>query len=539
AYRSGRWQPFEATLSELPLRWWRRSLPEGSRLRNDPRLRAHLDFISSNPLRAAADFRLDASEWRWRTGDSPQTLNLDVIIATATLNPNQARLAANLNAPTLGRVGAELAVTDPLGARQLRGLLTLSDLQLAALGWAVPDVDTMKGEIDGALAISGTAQQPLLQGQFELKDGAISALGSTDTVSDINALLSFANQRGTLASEFKLGKGSGKLDGEMTWAETPQDRKVELVLQGSNLRVEPLANSEVLFSPNLKLLVTPGNSRLEGAVQVDKADIKMAQLPPETVSPSRDAVVSGRETKQAERPFTMDVALRLGKNTHFSGFGADVDLTGKLRLQAESAQEMATTGQIKVTKGRYRAYGQRLIVRKGQFIFSGDLDNPDLNLEAIREFPPGNRDIVGLRITGPLRDPVAQLFSDQGLSESEIAYYLLTGRKNDSSTPNQQFSAGGSLLSLGLAGGEEQAAKLAQKFGISGFSIGTTAAQDGGTEAEVSGYVFRDLYVRYGRNLGEQVDSVTLQYPLTEKLMIQTISSIEQTVELIYTFTVD
>jgi translocation and assembly module TamB len=538
-WRRGEWQAFTASLNDVPLRWWRRALPDGLRLRNDPRLHAHLDFVSRKPLQANAKLRIDASEWLWRTGSGPQQLNLDPATATAALTDSQARLAAALRADGLGSARAELAVLDPLGNRRLQGQLALTDIQLAAFGWAVPDAETLAGRVDGVLTIAGSAQQPQLEGRIDLQDGAISALGSADTITGINGALRFGDQRGALDAQFRLGEGSGRLTGELAWHGGPDARRVDLQLTGERLRIEPYADSEILFAPQLALAMTPAGGRLTGTVAIEKADIRLAELPPETVSPSRDARVSGRETPEAAVPLAMDIALQLGKRAHFAGFGADVDLTGRLRLRQEPPEELRTTGRITVAKGRYRAYGQRLIVRKGQFIFTGEMDNPDLNLEAIREFPPGNNDVVGLRISGPLRDPVAQLFSDQALTESEIAYYLLTGRKREAANPGEEFSAGGSLLSLGLAGSEGQAAKLAEKFGISGFSMGTAAAQNGGTEAEVSGYVFRDLYIRYGRNLGEQIDSVTLQYPLTEKLMIQTISSIEQTVELVYTFTVD
>jgi translocation and assembly module TamB len=538
-WRRGDLQPFAARLDDVPLRWWRRALPDGLRLRNDPRLHARLDFVSRKPLQANAELRIDASEWLWRTSSDLQQLNLDPATVTAALTDSQARLAAALRADGLGSARAELAVLDPLGNRQLQGQLALADIQLAAFGWAVPDAETLAGRVDGVLGIAGSAQQPQLEGRIDLQDGAISTPGSADTITGINGTLRFADQRGALDTRFRLGEGSGRLTGELAWYGGPDARRVDLQLTGERLRIEPWADSEVLFAPELALAMTPAGGRLTGTIAVEKADIRLAELPPETVSPSRDARVSGREAPAPSMPLAMDIALQLGKRAHFAGFGADVDLTGKLRLRQEPPEELRTTGRITVAKGRYRAYGQRLIVRKGQFIFGGEMDNPDLNLEAIREFPPGNNDVVGLRISGPLRDPVAQLFSDQALTESEIAQYLLTGRKRESANRGKEFSAGGSLLSLGLAGSEGQAAKLAEKFGISGFSMGTAAARNGGTEAEVSGYVFRDLYIRYGRNLGEQIDSVTLQYPLTEKLMIQTISSIEQTVELIYTFTVD
>ncbi len=58
-------------------------------------------------------------------------------------------------------------------------------------------------------------------------------------------------------------------------------------------------------------------------------------------------------------------------------------------------------GQVDIPAGRFRAYGQDLIVRKGQIQFSGPADQPFLNLEAIRN-PDNTADgvIAGVKVTG-------------------------------------------------------------------------------------------------------------------------------------------
>src|SRR6185503_6049871 len=122
----------------------------------------------------------------------------------------------------------------------------------------------------------------------------------------------------------------------------------------------------------------------------------------------------------------------------------------------------------------------------GSFIFYGPQDNPDLNLEAVRDMPPGVTDVVGLRVIGSLKTPEALLFSEPSMPDSDIAYYLLTGRKPAVGTNTGGYSASGALLSLGLAGSEDKAGQLAQKFGISDLQLGTSEGSNG-TEAEVSG----------------------------------------------------
>jgi translocation and assembly module TamB len=216
-----------------------------------------------------------------------------------------------------------------------------------------------------------------------------------------------------------------------------------------------------------------------------------------------------------------------------------VNLSGRLQVVKKPGDALHVTGEVRVPRGRYRAYGQRLTVRKGSFIFYGPLENPDLNLEAVRDMPPGITDVVGLRIIGSLKTPEALLFSEPSLSsDSDTAYYLLTGHKPTTSTSSNTggYSASGALLSLGMAGSESTAGRLASKFGIHDLQLGTSENSAGNTEAEVSGQLSDDLQVRYGRDIGQRANSVSFQYRLTPKLVIETISGIEDALDLLYSF---
>ncbi|WP_163355934.1 translocation/assembly module TamB domain-containing protein, partial [Escherichia coli] len=64
-------------------------------------------------------------------------------------------------------------------------------------------------------------------------------------------------------------------------------------------------------------------------------------------------------------------------------FGLKARLTGALKV-AQSKQGLGLNGQVDIPRGEFKAYGQDLQVRKGQILFSGPVDQPYLNIEAIR-----------------------------------------------------------------------------------------------------------------------------------------------------------
>jgi len=536
----GKLQAVAAHAAGIPLRWAGPHLPDAVELLDDPRAAAQVQLRSLTPLDAHASVSVPATRWRWRTATARQITDVNALHIDATANAQQALLRASLQAPRIGSVDARLAVADPLATRALDGRVEIEQLQLAGLAWAFSGLDAISGEINGAIDIGGTTAAPQLRGQLLLKNGSALWAPLGAPFRTVHADLSFSNDSAQLGGWFALGEGGGDIDGDITWNGSDNAWKLRLGLVAGGVSAMPLPNSTVVFSPHTELLAEPGKIRIDGYVDIASADIRLKELPPQTIDVSQDQEIVGENIEDDAWKIWMQLGVNLGDQFHLSGFGADVDLNGRLQLSLNPGDNLHLNGEVKVPRGRYRAYGQRLTVRKGSVIFYGPPDNPDLNLEAVRDMPPGVTDVVGMRVIGSLKTPEAILFSEPSMPDSDIAYYLLTGRKPAANaTGAGGFTASGALLSLGLAGSEDKAGQLARKFGISDLQLGTSEGKNGESEAEVSGQLGEDLYVRYGRGLGQKSNSISFQYRLTPRLMIETISGIDDALDLLYSFEIE
>lgn len=538
--RSGRLETLVVQGRDLPLAWGRPYLPEGLSLENDARGNLQVQLKSLQPLQLDAAAQIPETRWQWLVDDKTQAATLQNLQFKAALNEQRAELSASVDSPTLGSFAAQLEVGEPRGRRTLQGHIDIQRLQLGGFAWLVQGLDALSGQIDGRVNIEGSAQAVRLNGQIQLENGIVGWAPLGDLVQNIRLTARFDNDSADFKGGFALGGGTGSLDGGLNWQEEGNLWDLRMQVDAAHIAIAPLPDSRVVLAPKVQVQITPSRFSTTGKVTIEEADIRVKELPPDTVDVSPDEEIVGREVEAGQWQMLANVELDLGDKFHFRGFGADVNLTGGLRLQRDSSQLFRANGEVKVKRGRYRAYGQRLLVRRGSFIFTGPWDNPDLNLQAIRELPPStnpNEVVVGIQVSGPLRAPNAVLFSEPGMPESDIAYYLLTGQPR-ATTQTNQFSAGGTLLALGLAGGGDQAEKLAKQFGISDFQIGTVEGA-GGVEAEVSGYLSPKLYVRYGRGIAQGSNSVTFQYRLTPRLLVETISGIESALDLLYSFTLD
>lgn len=145
---------------------------------------------------------------------------------------------------------------------------------------------------------------------------------------------------------------------------------------------------------------------------------------------------------------------------------------------AQDKQGLGLNGQINIPDGRFHAYGQDLIVRKGELLFSGPPDQPLLNIEAIRN-PDATEDdvIAGVRVTGSADQPKAEIFSDPVMSQQEALSYLLRGQ-GLSSGQSDSAAMTSMLIGMGVAQSGQVVGKIGETFGVSNLALDTEGVGD-------------------------------------------------------------
>lgn len=62
----------------------------------------------------------------------------------------------------------------------------------------------------------------------------------------------------------------------------------------------------------------------------------------------------------------MKVAIRLGNDVKLDAMGLKTDVSGGLNIRQEPEKPLAGNGQLVLTNGRFKAYGQNLIIKEGR-----------------------------------------------------------------------------------------------------------------------------------------------------------------------------
>lgn len=470
--------------------------------------------------------------------DAPLPVAFETLNLNADLHNNRAELGWLIRLTNNSQFDGQVQVTDPQGRRNLGGNVNMRNINLAMVNPIFSRGEKAAGMLNARLRLGGDVQSPQLFGQLQLSALDIDGNFMPFEMQPSQFTMNFSGTRSTLAGIVRTQQGQINLNGNADWSQIDNWR-ARVTAKGSRVRitVPPMVRLDV--SPDVVFDATPSLFTLDGRVDVPWARIVVHDLPESAVGVSSDVVMLNNnlqpETPQtASIPINSNLTVHVGNNVRIDAFGLKARLTGDLKV-AQDKQGLGLNGQINIPDGRFRAYGQDLLVRKGELLFSGPPDQPLLNIEAIRN-PDATEDdvIAGVRVTGTADEPKAEIFSDPAMPQAEALSYLLRGQGLDS---NQSDSAAmtSMLIGLGVAQSGQVVGKIGETFGVSNLALDTQGVGDS-SQVVVSGYVLPGLQVKYGVGIFDSLATLTLRYRLMPKLYLEAVSGVDQALDLLYQF---
>ncbi|ADP10259.1 conserved uncharacterized protein YtfN [Erwinia sp. Ejp617] len=461
------------------------------------------------------------------------TLNLN-----AALKNGRAQLDWLIHIANNGQLDGNVQIADPQGRRTLSGHVNITNLSLAMLNPALMQGEKMAGMLNTHLRLGGNLQKPQVFGELGLRNVDVDGSFMPVDLTAANLTMAFNGMSSTLEGLIQTSQGQIALNGNADWSQLNAWR-ARIAAKGEKIRitVPPMVRMDV--SPDLVFEATPQLFNLEGRVDIPWARITVQEVPTSAVGVSSDEVLLDKDLKpiapkSASIPINSHLTIHVGDDVRLSAFGLKAKLNGDLKM-VQDKRGVGLNGQINIPSGRFHAYGQDLIVRKGELQFSGPVDQPYLNIEAIRN-PEATEDDVtaGVRVTGLADEPKVEIFSDPAKSQQEALSYLLRGQGLGASG-SESDALTSALVGLGLAQSGQVVGKIGETFGVSNLALDTTGVGDS-QKVQVSGYVLPGLQVKYGVGIFDSLATLTLRYRLMPKLYLEAVSGVDQALDLLYQF---
>ncbi len=388
------------------------------------------------------------------------------------------------------------------------------------------------------LAGSGSLADPRVRGQLDASQIRFAMAEAGVALSDGRVKLQLDDDRvrvleGELKGPAAAPGGGGRivLSGEAQ-LRNPQ---AGLVLAFERFAVAHRSDRQVSVSGRTRLMLDPRRLELTGELAADRGRLEMPEASRPRLSP--DVVIVGqppREDPAAQRiPLQLDLRLDLGRDFLFKGGGLDAQLGGQLRVFTVD-QLLRGEGTIRVERGRFAAYGQTLDIERGELRFIGPIDNPGLDVLAVRKT---TRVKAGVQVRGTVQRPVVTLYSDPPMPDTEKLSWLVLGHGLEDGN-QQQFAlmqiAAGALLSQ--AESVSAQAQLAEALHIDSFEVRGGEGEDlSTTVVSVGKRISSDITVSYEQSLDGLSQMVKVLYQLTPHVRLEAGAGLNSSIDVFYT----
>ena len=447
------------------------------------------------------------------------------------------RLKVDLQRDSHRLVGVELLLP-PDRNDAIAGSISVNRLRLGALTHFVPALSTLAGDLSGDVSLSGTVDSPQGFGQFTLTGGHLAVAGNSTQLADVDLSFGLQGRSAQIRGKGVLGGGELQLVGRV---DADPELRMELNITGHEHNIFYPPSIELQVSETLQVVLQKDLLELKGELTVLDGVLEIEELPEGGValSPSIVEVDADGAVLHEQLPFDVRINVQIHIEDRFTVTATNLQtkLGGDLRVRQRPGQPLQVFGNLDAVSGEFRAYQTRLQIKRGTLNFTGPPINPTVDVRAERHISSGDV-TVGVHVQGPLQeDLLLNVYSQPSMVQADAMSYLVRGRGMDAGA-----GLDGTSLALAMASGLVNRSDLVTELnripGLSNVEFGAQGS-DANTAATVSGYLGERLYLSYGVGLYEPVNVLTTRFYFRSRLWLEVVSSIENSVDLYYSFDID
>ncbi|WP_295262669.1 translocation/assembly module TamB domain-containing protein [Veillonella sp.] len=380
----------------------------------------------------------------------------------------------------------------------------VNEADLGVLPLLFPAVTEGTGPLKGALHITGTYDQPMVNGTLSVDHGLVHFKDVKKDLSDISAQLIFKGQKAELIGGASMGKGNAGLSGEFSWNGTTLTNYAG-VIQMNDLEVEheffkgPL-NGEVGVMLKDGLPTVVGHLDLEN----DTMTIPLSLT-----------------SEEGGSPIGLDFTVNVGKKVRlYSGGLYDFTLGGGAHIGGTTTDPFID-GEFHVVEGNLKYLNNTFKITEGKTDFIRGSFLPILSVKAesrVRSYR------VYLEVNGPVEQMDLKLTSDPHLEQRQIVSLLTFGYSsgNDSSVSsddvNALFAAGVRSALMGYIEGAFKDTLGLDLINITTGSLDPNEPVNEDTNSyyniEIGKYLLPDLMVTFSTGINNDTQAYGIMYDI-------------------------
>jgi len=494
------------------------------------RLSGRWSVVHQERLAVTFDVRRDSGDLTLGTSQ-PLALGLNTLSAEGHLVNGRLQMQAAVRSALVSGTAQGSIATTQSGAGEtitkasaVRFSAQLEVARLAALSGLAGSAAYFDGRLRADVSGSGTVGTPMLSGTVDA-DRLVVALPPQGIDLRDGTLRATLQSNQVDVRQFVIHGGAGTLTAQGRLALT-EGQRASLDWKAERLMVLARPDRRLVVTGNGNASLERGKLALGGKLYANEGYFQFTETTLPALGP--DVIVAGRKPRAEEAPTlsraALDLTLDFGNDLHIVGHGIDAWIDGRIALSTGQRGELLARGTLRTQRGTYSAYGQRLQIDRGQLVFGGPLDNPGLDILAMRK----NQAVeAGVAVTGTVHAPLVRVVSDPPVSEGDALSWLVLGHG-----PADASRADLAMLPLAAAAlfgpAKPGQGSFANRLGLDTLALRGGGGGGGGGGGALANQVLavgkrvsNKLYVIYEQGLGTATNVLKVEYNLTRRFLLR------------------
>jgi translocation and assembly module TamB len=373
------------------------------------------------------------------------------------------RLEAHLTIPTLkaSYLSLEISAASPIHADYSDSVITLQPAELRGtdtslrvqgripLAGTTAPTFTAQGSVDvrilriadpdlqssGTLSLdvraSGTAKEPVVQGQVRLQDVSVSTPDAPLGAQKFNGTIDISNNSLQISSlSGEMGGGQVSLGGSISYK---PNLRFNVTLQSKSVRLRYPAGLRAVLDSNLVLSGTKDASTLNGRVLIDT----LSFTPDFDLTKFSDQFNGNTIPAQPGLADNVKLAIGVQSKSNLSATSSQISLEGEVNLQVVgTAANPVVIGRTDLTSGELFYRNVRYELQRGIITFDNPTETaPVLNVSATTTVEQYN---LTLTLRGPFDKLTTTYTSDPPLATADIINLIANGQTTQEAAASGQ-----------------------------------------------------------------------------------------------------
>jgi autotransporter translocation and assembly factor TamB len=425
-----------------------------------------------------------------------------------------------------------IARNEPLGGNfTIDGeIRPLADLFLAGQRY-------LSGKFKGQGNISGTINDPIVDGDFALSNGKYREPELGLTLNDLNLNGTIDSQKLDIVNFTAKDGRHGEIKGEgqvglrgnsersfhiNTHKFRLVDNDIAVIDATGDTVLEHIDNRQSRLSGQLRIDFAEFSPRSLSGSKVTSLDVEEINVPSELIKTQYEngKAIAKPKPISVNNNILLDVKLSAARGVFIRGRGLNLELSVDAGING-TLQKPQINGTAKVFRGEYE-YGGRAFEfeDRGTIILDEKPENIRLNLSAKRETTNLN---AYINIGGTAQKPEITLTSTPSLPADEVLAQVLFGRSKSQLSSFEAVQLASSLAALAGGGGFDVMANLREFARLDRLVFGNTT--DGEISIAGGKYLGRDVYLEVISQGTKGVDTSVEWRPFTSTAIVSTIGT--------------